>query len=134
MAPTDTVSLIKANELSGSTGQTDGMARYGAIAGLSDKLNANLMVAEPHTHSAVHHHGDQDTIVFGQKGKGAVVFNGGKDRVNIAPGDFALIPAGVEHEEVNEGDEQVVWVIVRSGSVPKVVNLEGWGEAEKKQA
>ncbi|KZT57153.1 RmlC-like cupin [Calocera cornea HHB12733] len=133
MAPiTDKVTLVKKDELHGSTGQTGGMARYGALQGVSDKMNATVMVAEPHTHSDVHHHGDQDTIIFGKSGKGTVVFNGGKDRVNITPGDFALIPAGVEHEEVNEGDEQVVWIIVRSGSQPQVVNLESWGGAEKK--
>ena len=41
-----------------------------------------------------------------------------------------LIPANREHQEVNDGDEEVVWVIVRSPqSTPVVVNLGGWGES-----
>ncbi|EJT98387.1 hypothetical protein DACRYDRAFT_110829 [Dacryopinax primogenitus] len=82
------------------------------------------MTAEPHTRSDVHHHDDQ--------GHGAVLFNNGKERVNINPGDFALNPAGVEHQELNDGEEQVVWLVVRSGSAPKVVNLDGCNGNEKK--
>ena len=29
---------------------------------------------------------------------------------------------------MNDGDEEVVWVIMRSGSEPVVENLEGWGK------
>ena len=57
---------------------------------------------------------------------------GGKKRQTLEAGDWALIPAGVEHQEINEGDEEVRWVIVRSGRVPEVVNLEGWGGEERK--
>jgi uncharacterized RmlC-like cupin family protein len=46
---------------------------------------------------------------------------------NLSPGDFALIPAWTEHQEVNNSDEDVVWIISRSGSTPVVVNLSGWG-------
>lgn len=53
--------------------------------------------------------------------------NGGKDRQELAPGDYALIPAYAEHQEVNDSDEPVLWCIVRSGRTPKVTNLEGWG-------
>jgi len=132
MAPNDRIQHVKADQLTEQTGQTAGMARFGAIANMSDKLNSNIMTAEPHTASDVHHHGDEDTIVYGRAGHGSIVFNGGKDRVNINPGDFALIPAWVEHQEVNDGEEQVIFVIVRSGRTPVVVNLEGWGGAEKK--
>jgi hypothetical protein len=31
---------------------------------------------------------------------------------------------------VNESDEDVVWIITRSGRVPVVVNLKGWGAGE----
>ena len=87
------------------------------------------MLAQPHTHSAVHHHGSQDTIVYAVRGYGSVVSEGGKKRQDLSPGDFALIPAYAEHQEVNDGDEEVEWVIHRSGGVPVVVNLEGWGKS-----
>ena len=85
------------------------------------------MIAKPHSASDIHHHGDQDTIVYAAKGRGTVVSEGGKKRQDLAPGDFALIPAYAEHQEVNDGEEEVVWIITRSGRTPEVVNLEGWG-------
>lgn len=51
------------------------------------------MCAEPHSCSAVHHHGEQDTIVYAAKGHGSIVFDGGKQRKDLSPGDFAIIPA-----------------------------------------
>jgi uncharacterized RmlC-like cupin family protein len=84
------------------------------------------MIAKPHSGSAVHHHGEQDTVVFAFSGHGTIVSEGGKKKQQLEPGDYALIPAYAEHQEVNEGDEEVVWCIVRSGKEPKVVNLEGY--------
>lgn len=89
------------------------------------------MIAYPHTSSAVHHHGEQNTIVYAKRGHGAVVSNGGKTVQNLEPGDFALIPAWEEHQEINNGDEEVEWIITRTGREPIVVNLGGWGESKK---
>jgi quercetin dioxygenase-like cupin family protein len=64
---------------------------------------------------------------------GHIESEGGKLKQCLKPGDWALIPAGAEHREVNEGDTDVVWVIVRApGGVPQVVNLTGWGGTEVK--
>ncbi|XMA11866.1 hypothetical protein WAI453_004657 [Rhynchosporium graminicola] len=89
------------------------------------------MTASPHTSSAIHHHGEQDTIVYAASGHGAIISDNGKTRQELAPGDFALIPAWTEHQEVNDGEEEVTWIITRSGSEPVVVNLKGWGEGTK---
>jgi len=70
--------------------------------------------------------------VYAASGHGAVVSEGGKRVQQLAPGDFALIPASTEHQEVNEGEEEATWIITRSGGSPIVVNLEGWGGGEKK--
>jgi quercetin dioxygenase-like cupin family protein len=102
------------------------MIRQNALVNLTDNICASRMIAKPHTASAVHHHADEDTIVFAFSGRGAVVSEGGKKRHELAPGDYALIPAYAEHQEVNDGDEEVVWCIVRSGREPKVVSLLGW--------
>jgi uncharacterized RmlC-like cupin family protein len=88
------------------------------------------MTALPHSASAVHHHGAQDTVVYAASGHGTIVSEGGNKRQDLAPGDFALIPAYAEHQEVNDGDEEVVWVITRSGSEPVVHNVVGWGKSE----
>lgn len=85
------------------------------------------MIAKPHSLSGIHHHGAQDTIVYALSGRGAIVSDGGRKRQVLTPGDFALIPAGAEHQEVNDGDEEVTWIITRSGRVPEVKNLEEWG-------
>jgi len=69
------------------------------------------MIAKPHSSSAIHHHGEQDTIAYCVRGKGSVVSEGGKKQQNLSPGDFALIPAYVEHQEVNDGAEEVEWII-----------------------
>ncbi|KAH7379716.1 RmlC-like cupin domain-containing protein [Cadophora sp. MPI-SDFR-AT-0126] len=90
-----------------------------------------VMTAAPHTSSAVHHHGEQDTIVYAASGHGSIISDNGKTRQDLSPGDFALIPAWTEHQEANEGEEEVTWIITRSGSEPVVVNLKGWGEGTK---
>ena len=49
------------------------------------------------------------------------------ERHAIEKGDFAFIPAWTEHQVVNESDqEDLHWVITRSGPQPVQVNLKGW--------
>jgi len=55
------------------------------------------MQAQPHSCSAVHHHGDQDTVVYAAHGHGSIVFDGEKRREYLSPGDFAIIPAEDPH-------------------------------------
>jgi len=58
----------------------------------------------------------------------------GTKRQELIPGDWAIIPAWAEHQEANDGEEEVVWVIVRGpGGTPVVENLGGWGESKKKE-
>ena len=89
------------------------------------------MIAKPHTASAVHHHGTEDTTVYAAKGHGSIVSDSGRTRQGLRPGDFALIPAFTLHQEVNDGDEEVVWIITRGGRNPVVRNLEGWHDGAK---
>ncbi|KAJ4414489.1 hypothetical protein N0V82_007886 [Gnomoniopsis sp. IMI 355080] len=117
-------------------GQTQGMIRQSAIVDKSPSLCGTLMRAQPHSSSDVHHHGNQDTIVYAVSGTGIVASlddSGNEQKQELKAGDWALIPANREHKEVNEGDEEVVWVIVRApGGVPEVVNLTGWKGEEVK--
>ncbi|KAI5857455.1 hypothetical protein GGS23DRAFT_587502 [Durotheca rogersii] len=124
--PSQPVRLTKAASIVPSGGQTAGMVRSNAIVDQCDGICATHMLALPRTASAVHHHGPQDTVVYAVRGRGSVVSEGGARRLHLEPGDFALIPAFAEHQEVNDSDEEVVWAIVRSGRVPVVVNLTGW--------
>jgi uncharacterized RmlC-like cupin family protein len=143
------VKVTKANDLKLSGGQTEGMTRLAALTDVSDQIcgtcmelhhqlllrqgtdNPAVMIAKPHTFSAVHHHGEEDTIVYAAKGFGTIVSEDGKKRQDLAPGDWALIPAYAEHQEVNGSDDDIVWVIVRGGRNPIVENLQGWGESKR---
>lgn len=58
------VVVTRSGELKTSGGQTEGMIRQNALADLTDGICASRMIARPHTASAVHHHEDQDTVVF----------------------------------------------------------------------
>ncbi|BFZ54757.1 hypothetical protein PYCC9005_001794 [Savitreella phatthalungensis] len=114
------------------TGQSEGMTRKAALVNVSDKLCSSIMLAEPHSSSAIHTHGELDTIIYAVKGIGKVKFADGSKEVTLKPGDFALIPAHAEHQEINEGDEELEWVIVRSGRTPIVNNLDGWSSETRK--
>lgn len=125
----DKVEKVKASELDeGTGGHTDGMVRKGAIVGKSDRICSTVMLAPPHSSSAVHHHGEQDTVVYAVRGQGTLVFDGGRQHKDLSPGDFALIPAYTKHQEANGSDQEVEWVIVRTGPKPITVNLDGWDE------
>lgn len=123
------VQVTKSADLHTSTGQTEGMIRKGAIVDMSDKICASVMIAKPHSASAIHHHGEQDTVVYCAKGQGTIISEGGKKKQVLAQGDFALIRAFAEHQEVNEGDEELEWIITRSGRVPVIENLDDWGKS-----
>ena len=71
----------------------------------------------------------EDTVVYCVRGRGAVVSEGGSKRQVLERGDFALIPAHAEHQEVNDGDEEVEWIITRSGRFPIVENLQTWSRS-----
>lgn len=72
-----------------------------------------------------------ETIIYAASGKGILVTNTGHGEENLKrheleAGDFAFIPPWTEHQELNETDEDVVWILIRSGAEPIVVYLTGW--------
>ena len=78
-----------------------------------------------------------DTIIYAASGKGVLVTNPHDDveklqRHELSAGDFAFVPPWTEHQELNETDEDVVWVLIRSGPHPVVVYMTDWGGAETK--
>ncbi|KAI1474265.1 RmlC-like cupin [Daldinia eschscholtzii] len=148
------VQITKASDLEAQRGGKDApMIRQGAVIGKSDRMCATVLIAKPRCSSAVHHHGEQETIIYAASGKGmskttycdvqiieadlfAVLTSAGADeepkRHELSPGDFAFIPPWTEHQEINETDENVVWILIRSGPEPVVVYLTGWGGDEAK--
>ncbi|KAI8961153.1 RmlC-like cupin [Daldinia sp. FL1419] len=131
------VQITKASDLEAQRGGKDApMIRQGAVIGKSDRMCATVLIAKPRCSSAVHHHGEQETIIYAASGKGMVLTSSGADeepkRHELSPGDFAFIPPWTEHQEINDTDENVVWILIRSGPEPVVVYLTGWGGNEAK--
>ena len=96
------VVVTKSADLKVSGGQTEGMIRQNALASLTDGICASRM------------------IVFAFAGRGVVVSESGKKRQPLAPGDYALIPAYAEHQEVNDGGTRT-WcgVLCEAGGNPR---------------
>ncbi|KAJ4336150.1 hypothetical protein N0V87_005586 [Didymella glomerata] len=86
------VKVKRSSEIASPSGpQSDGMERIPAIVDMSDQICGTVMLAKPHSASAIHHHGEEVS------GRGAIVSENGKKRQELAPGDFALIPAYVRN-------------------------------------
>ncbi|KAI0160605.1 cupin domain-containing protein [Xylariaceae sp. FL1272] len=131
------VTVVKGTDLEAQRQSKDAaMIRQGALIGKSDRICATVMVAKPHCSSAVHHHGEQETIIYAASGKGILVTNPSDEeepkRTELSAGDFAFIPPWTEHQEINETDEDVVWILIRTGPEPVVVYLTGWGGDQAK--
>ena len=124
--------VVRKGEADGATAQTSGMVRRAAVTGSrcgAQHLSASVMVSEPRSKSGVHHHGDQETIVYALAGRSALRFGDrGEETVELGPGDFAFIPAGLAHQEMNIGEEPVTWVVTRSGPEPIAVDLPDFPE------
>jgi uncharacterized RmlC-like cupin family protein len=140
--PLTRVHHIRAGELDGNTGQTDGMRRFAAITG--DRVGSSRMWmgqthVAPSTASADHHHGESETAIYVVSGHPVFVFlrdaaetttdaDGRTDEVRLCtgPGDYIFVPPFVPHREENpDPDEEAVVVIARSTQEAIVVNLPG---------
>ncbi|RYP46154.1 hypothetical protein DL769_011410 [Monosporascus sp. CRB-8-3] len=114
------VEVTKASDLEAQrAGKDSAMIRQGAVVGKSDKMCAT------------------ETIIYAASGKGVLVTNPDDDTENLkrhelSAGDFAFIPPWTEHQEINETDEDVVWILIRGGPQPVVVYLTDWGGSEAK--
>ena len=128
------IRITRGDDLDPNTPQTPGIYRLAAInEHLSDasRMCAGIMLAEPYTASTVHHHGEQETIIYVLGGRGQVRWGRHGERCEtVRPGDFILIPAYVPHQELNPTADMVTWVVIRSGPQPVVVNLRGFDPVE----
>lgn len=109
-----------------------GVTSRNAIIHQFDKMCASLLIAKPMSSSMISHNGEQDAIIYAVSGNGVLATHSGDDenpvtRHDISAGDFVSIPCWTEHQLLNNSDEEVVWVVIRSGSSPTVVKLTEWG-------
>lgn len=100
---------------------TPGMARDEAV--VLDDLWSGRARTDPGAVSGWHHHGDHDTIAYVVRGAFRVETAAGT--VQGDPGDFVHVPAHTVHRESNPTAETAEVVLVRRGSGPVVVNVEG---------
>ncbi|MBB5061841.1 cupin domain-containing protein [Granulicella mallensis] len=123
-----TISIVHPVELSTETQQTSGSLRMSAITamhGIVSSLWAGLFVVEPAAKTGIHHHGEQDTVVYVLEGEATVRWGDfGEHSATVGAGDFLHVPSWLPHQELNPSKEQPFrWVVVRSTPEPIVVNL-----------
>jgi uncharacterized RmlC-like cupin family protein len=125
----DGVQVIPGDQLDSSTPQTPGMRRAAAITKArvgAEKLWAGTVVIEPDAKTGAHHHGHVESVIYIVKGKARMRWGEQLEYVAEAgPGDFIYVPPYVPHQEINAlSGEPLNCVLVRSGQIPVVVNLD----------
>ena len=122
------IKVVRPAEQGTETSQTSGSLRLSAISsehGIVSHLWAGTFVVEPSARTGIHHHGEQDTVVYVLEGESLVRWGDyGEESAIVRAGDFLHVPAWLPHQEINPSDTQPFrWVVVRSTSEPIVVNL-----------
>lgn len=106
---------------------TAGMVRETAVK--ADDVWVGVVRTAPQRPSGWHHHGEHDTYAYVQSGGISFEFGpGGSQKVEAGPGDFVHVPAGIVHREVNPAEDEGSVILVRVGSGPPVINVEGPAE------
>lgn len=129
-----TISVIRPDQLSADTSQTSGSRRFSAISaehGIASALWAGTFLVEPDAKTGIHHHGEQDTVVFVLEGEAIVRWGDrGEHQATVRAGDFLHVSSWLPHQELNPSSTTAFrWVVVRSTPEPLVVNLpdDFWG-------
>ena len=121
---------VRADQLSGDTGQTGGMTRREAVSAQTvgaQRLWMGQTHVAPHTASGDHHHGDSETAIYVVSGNPVFVFaeDGAEVRLETSPGDYVFVPPFTPHREENPGEDEAVVVLARSSQEAIVVSLSG---------
>jgi uncharacterized RmlC-like cupin family protein len=122
------VRVVHPTELSADTLQTPGSLRMSAISamqGIVSSMWAGTFLVEPSAKTGIHHHGEQETIVYVLEGEALVRWGQrGEYSATVRAGDFLHVPSWLPHQELNPSNEYAFrWVVVRSTPEPIVVNL-----------
>ena len=132
------IHIVHPDQFNSSTKQTSGSVRQAAIAaqlGISSRMWGGVFLVEPGARTGIHHHGEQDTIVYVLEGESLVKWGERGDfEATARAGDFVHVPAWLPHMEINpSATEPFRWVVVRSTPEPIVVNLpDDYWKTEKK--
>ncbi len=113
-----------ADRLVSEADATTGMVREQAIA--EDGIWVGRVRTAPGRPSGWHHHGDYDTYFYVEAGRVSMEFGpGGAKMIEAGPGDFVHVPKNVIHREVNPADHEGAVILLRVGSGPPVINVDG---------
>lgn len=128
------LSAVHPGEFDSATAQTSGSLRLAAITrdrGIPTGMWGGVFVVEPGARTGIHHHGEQETIVYVLEGESLVKWGErGESQAVVRAGDFLHVPPRTPHMEINpSADKAFRWIVVRSTPDPIVVNLpdDYWG-------
>lgn len=124
------VRVVRAGELIDDTAQTAGLVRWEAISARtagSKWLWMGRSELPPGGNTGPHHHGESETVIYVESGRGRwVLEDQASTVVEAGPGDFVLIAPMVIHSEENTSDsEPVMMIVARSSADASVVNVAG---------
>ena len=106
--------VVRKDELQGVATPTPGVTRFEAFA--DENIWVGTLANEPHQASDWHVHPGHDTYAYVTEGRFFLEFGpDGTERMEFAPGDFALIPKGVVHREGNAGASPLLMPRLMSG-------------------
>ena len=122
------IRVVRASELSADTLQTPGslrMSAFAATGGVNSSMWAGIFVVEASAKTAIHHHAEQETIVYVLEGEALVRWGDrGEYSSTVRAGDFLHVPGWLPHQELNPSPQMPFrWIVVRSTPEPIVVNL-----------
>lgn len=103
--------------------QTTGIRREQAFA--TEDRWVGYVTSEPGEWSDWHHHGATDTCFYVLQGGMEFEFGPERATATVNSGDFCHVPKGVVHRERPLPGVRAEVVLVRIGSGPTVVNVEG---------
>jgi uncharacterized RmlC-like cupin family protein len=136
----NSIRVVHPNELSAGTVHTPGSLRMAAISatqGIVCPIWGGIFLVEPSAKTAIHHHGQQETIVYVLEGEALVRWGDrGGYSATVRAGDFLRVPSWLPHQELNPSKEHPFrWVVVRSTPEPIVVNLpdDYWTTEDEEQ-
>ncbi|KAM3465784.1 hypothetical protein MY5147_007178 [Beauveria neobassiana] len=108
--------------------------RRAAVVDRCDKMCASVLTTRPRSRTPVRHNSEQDAIIYAVSGTGVLLVNESFEeeirRHPLGAGDFAFVPAWTEHQIHNDTDDDVVMVVIQSGSRPVGAILSDWGGDE----
>jgi uncharacterized RmlC-like cupin family protein len=73
-----------------------------------------------------HHHGDRDSYIYVLRGAVTIEYGpAGREHVTAVAGDLIFNPARMVHREITAPDEAAEFFVVRIGTGPQNVNVDG---------